>query len=125
VTAVAHELDYEATILTTAKMAGWRRHGERAAQSKKGWRTPIKGEAGWPDLFLVRGPEAIAAELKVIRAGNLPTSDQIEWLECLAAVPGITALVLWLPRELDLFNTALFKRPFVWRDWKMTLRDSA
>lgn len=123
--AVAHELEYEATILSAAQTAGWRRHGERPAQSKKGWRTPIKGEAGWPDLFLVRGPEAVAAELKVIRPGNVPTTDQIAWIEKLAAVPGITALVLWLPRELDLFNTALFGRPFVWRDWKMTLRDSA
>lgn len=116
------ELDYEQTILDMAKIAGWRRHGERPALSKKGYRTPIKGEAGWPDLILAKGRQMIAAELKVIRPDNKPTLDQIAWLERLDAIPGVTALVLWLPDEMDRFNAALFAQPFTWQPYGFTLR---
>ena len=44
---------------------------------------------GWPDLFMVKGGRAIAAELKVGR--RKPTEAQLSWLEALADVPGVEA----------------------------------
>lgn len=102
----AHELACEQTILEAAKLAGWRRHGERPAMSKKGYRTPIKGEPGWPDLILVKNGWMIAAELK--RHPNAPDAEQIEWLRVLSHVPGVLALLVWVPEDMDAFNAALF-----------------
>lgn len=44
--------------------------------------------AGFPDLVLLRAGVLVFAELKVKR--NKPTAAQREWLDALAAVPGIT-----------------------------------
>lgn len=116
----AHELDCERSILEAAELAGWRRHGERPAQSKKGWRTPIKGEPGWPDLVLVKGRWMLAVELK--RKPNAPDDDQLAWLAALGNVPGILPLLVWVPEEMDDFNTALFGRllyPGQFDRWKV------
>lgn len=109
----ARELECEGTILQAAEMAGWRRHGERAAVSRKKWSTPIKGDAGWPDLVLANGTQVIAAELK--RYPNEPTDDQLTWLRMLDNRPHVVALVLWVPEQMDTFNTQLFTRhTFEW-----------
>lgn len=115
----AHELLCERTILEAAQIAGWRRHGERPARDKKGYKTPIKGEAGWPDLILAKGAVLIAAELK--RWPREPDPEQVLWLERFEAVPGCRALVLWVPDEMDEFNAQLFARRFVWRQLVETL----
>lgn len=116
----AKELECERTILDAAQIAGWRRHGERAAMGKtKGYRTPIKGEAGWPDLVLARRGQFVVAELK--RDPNEPTDEQVAWLTILDNRPHVVALVLWVPDEMDAFNTRLFNRPFAWRPLEQTI----
>lgn len=115
----ALELDCEKSVLEAAQIAGWRRHGERAARTKKGWVTPVKGEPGWPDLVLVKGPMMVAAELK--RPGNKPTPDQVAWLEAFDRLPGCIALVLWVPVQMDEFNNRLFARRFWWAPLAQTL----
>lgn len=116
----AKELACEASILEAAQIAGWRRHGERAAMGKtKGYRTPIKGEPGWPDLVLARRGQIVAAELK--RDPNEPTDAQIAWLNVLDNPPHVVALVLWVPEQMDEFNTRLFNRPFSWVPLERTL----
>jgi hypothetical protein len=104
----AKELECEQTILSAAKIAGWRRHGERPAQSRKKWSTPIKGDPGWPDLVLVRGPVMLCVELK--RHPNTVDPEQLEWLRVLGKVPGVWALLVWVPEDMDAFNEALFGR---------------
>lgn len=121
----AKELECEATILEAAQIAGWRRHGERPAMSKKGHKTPIKGEAGWPDLILVKGAQMVCVELK--RWPRTPDPAQIAWLEKLDKIPGVVALVLWVPEQMDEFNAQLFTagapamRRFVWVPLARTL----
>jgi hypothetical protein len=119
VNARAHEVDCEATILEAAQIGGWRRHGERPAQSKKGWRTPIKGEAGWPDLILVKTGNMLAVELK--RHPNEVEPEQLAWLRALDRVPGVLGLVVWVPEDMDYFNTALcaFFEPFHFDRWRV------
>lgn len=52
---------------------------------------------GWPDLFMVRGERAVAAELKVGR--NKPTQEQWDWLKALA-VAGVETHV-WYPESWE------------------------
>lgn len=78
---------------------GWLVHAERAARSDKGWRTPIKGNAGWPDLALSRGPEFIVCELK--RKPYRLTNEQIIWLNGLAQ--SVETHLAYVPEEQDLF----------------------
>lgn len=103
------ELQCERTIIEAARIAGWRVHGERAAMNRSGrYATPIKGDRGFPDLILVRDGEMIAVELK--RKPNKVEADQKAWLDVLGAVPGVTALVVWVPEQQDAFIASLFKK---------------
>jgi hypothetical protein len=52
---------------------------------------------GWPDLFMVRDEEAIAAELKAEKGRVQP--HQVEWLQALEAC-GIETFV-WRPSDFD------------------------
>jgi hypothetical protein len=55
-------------------------------------------ERGWPDLALVRPPRLILAELKSEK-GKL-TPQQTEWLEDLAACPGVECFT-WRPSDFE------------------------
>lgn len=100
----ATERQCEDTIIEAARMLGWRVHAERPAQSGKGWRTPIRGDAGWPDLVLARGRRLIFAELK--RKPNKVEPAQREWLDALAAT-GVEAHVVWVPEGMTAFLAEL------------------
>lgn len=103
------ELQCERTIIEAARIAGWRIHGERAAMNRSGrYATPIKGDRGFPDLILVRDGEMIAVELK--RKPNKVEADQKAWLNALDDVPGVTALVVFVPEQMDAFIATLFRK---------------
>lgn len=104
----AGELACEATIIAAARTFGWRVHGARPARTGKGWATPIKGHAGFPDLVLVRGGELLVVELK--RKPNKVEPAQRVWLDALAGA-GVEALVVWVPEQLDEFCARLAQRP--------------
>lgn len=80
------EKAFQAAVVKLAKRHGWRTFHVYDMR---------KSQAGWPDLFLCRGPVAIAAELKV--GDNKLTADQLNWLEALAAT-GIKTFV-WTPES--------------------------
>lgn len=103
----AVERDWESTIIDAARLGGWLVHAERPAPSKRGWRTPIRGHAGWPDLVLVRGGRMIVAELK--RRPNKVTDSQRIWLEWLARA-GVDARVVWVPDDVDALCAELVGR---------------
>ena len=56
------------------------------------------GAKGWPDLFAVRGSDAIAWELKTQRGKVSP--EQTQWIGQLDLVPGVNARVI-RPSDLD------------------------
>jgi hypothetical protein len=72
---------FEAQVDQLARLCGWRIHGARAARTKRGWRTPIVGDAGFPDRVYVRGPVVLFRELKAGKARLSP--GQKEWGEAL------------------------------------------
>jgi hypothetical protein len=74
------EGDFKASVLGAAEWYGWVVHHGRPARTKNGWRTPIEGLPGFPDLVLARRGRVILAELKTHRRGSEPTEDQRRWL---------------------------------------------
>jgi len=104
---VALEGDYEDTLVDGARTLGYRVHVQRKARTAAGYRTTIKGDAGWPDVVICGRGRFIVLELK--RPGNKPTPEQRAWLTALVAA-GIDARVLIVPNELDDFLEELGHR---------------
>jgi hypothetical protein len=69
----------------------------------KGWRTPMSGDPGFPDLVLARDGVVIVAELKSRR--GQPTDDQKMWLEALGAHAR-----LWRPQDWPAIEQELRRR---------------
>jgi len=102
------ELAYERTVIEAARVGGWRVHGERSAMNRHGkYATPIKGDAGFPDLILCRGEQLLAIELK--RKPRKPTTDQLAWLTALTTA-GADARVVYVPEQLHALCQELANR---------------
>lgn len=99
------ERSFTDAVLKLARLRGWRcHHGRPAMLSSGAWRTAIQGDAGFPDLVLVRKGRCIIAELKV--GNGKPTTAQESWLVAFKDVPGIEAR-LWYPTNWDEIETML------------------
>lgn len=97
------------TIVEAAKRGGWRVHATPPAQRANGnWVTPVQGDAGWPDLILLRNGELLIRELK--RRPYTVKPEQQAWLDGLRAA-GVDADVLWVPEQQDAFIARLMARP--------------
>lgn len=95
----ADEATFQAVVIETARLAGWRCAHFRAARTKEGWRVPITADGqGWPDLVLVRPPRLIFAELKSETGKVKP--HQTEWLDVLRLLPQVEVF-LWRPSDWD------------------------
>ena len=92
------EADFLGQVIDLAHLCGWRVQHVRPAWSNKGWRTPIQGDPGFPDLVLVKQPRVIIAELKSDK-GSVD-HEQRAWLTELAGCPGVESYV-WKPRIWD------------------------
>ena len=72
------EADLTANVIAAARQLRYMAHHCRPARTNDGsWRTPIQGDAGFPDLCLARGGRVIYAELK--REGKRPDAAQMAW----------------------------------------------
>lgn len=87
-------------VLQLARLRGWRTTHFRPALTERGWRTPLQGDAGFPDLVLARAGVVLIVELK--RDGARPTPEQRAWLEALGHVGR-----LWTPSDWDEIQEAL------------------
>jgi len=80
--AMASETELVTTAIALARSLGWERVAHfRPARTAKGWRTPVEGDKGFPDLVLVR-ERVVWIEAKV--RGEKPSPDQWLWLQALA-----------------------------------------
>jgi hypothetical protein len=93
------EREFQRAVVELARLCGWRVFHARPALNQRGrWLTPIQGDAGFPDLVLVRPPRVLFAKLK--RAGGRLTAAQRGWLEALRACAGVECY-LWTPKEWE------------------------
>lgn len=97
------ESDWTRTVIEAATLHGWRVAHFRPARTARGYRTPVQGHTGSPDLLLARGGVVICAELKTATGRLRP--EQADWLDQLGAHGR-----LWRPADLDDALTEL-RRP--------------
>ncbi|SRR6266496_2024542 len=83
-------------VVDLARLQGWLIHHCRPAHTAKGWRTPITGTPGFPDLVLARPPRLILAELKSM-SGGVHRLQRV-WLVALHGIPGVETHV-WRPKH--------------------------
>jgi hypothetical protein len=98
------EADWLRSVGDALDLCGWAWIHHRPARRAHGqWATPTQGNGarGWPDIFAVRGPRAVAFELKT--ATGRITTAQTDWLAKLRLV-GVEAHVVWLPQDWDRFT---------------------
>jgi len=107
------EADFVRTVLDAAAVLGWRRIHFRPARTQHGWRTPLQGDVGFPDLVLARpGAPLLLVEVKT-DTGRL-TPAQEAWLATLRQARGHQALV-WRPAQwaqiVQLLQTGRSRQP--------------
>jgi len=83
------EKELTRVLVSAAKECGWKVYHTFLSK----WSSP-----GFPDLFMARGSQALAWELKSEK-GKVSDSQQ-EWLDALALVPGIDVRVV-RPADLE------------------------
>jgi len=93
------EKAFAAQVVQFAKLCGWRVY--------RTW-LPIHSPAGFPDLVLVRGREALFVELKSEKGKLKPAQEQ--WLNALQHVETVNAFC-WKPDHWPLIEAALARRP--------------
>ncbi|MDQ3485726.1 MAG: hypothetical protein M3445_10025 [Actinomycetota bacterium] len=89
------EVECERTIIAAAHTLGYMVHGSRPAASQKGWRTPLKGDKGFPDLVIAGHGRKFFVELK--RKPNRIEPDQLRWHDVLGT------LIVYVPEEQQAF----------------------
>ncbi|MDP2652582.1 MAG: hypothetical protein Q8Q08_00965 [Candidatus Omnitrophota bacterium] len=76
------EADFEDAIIAEARGQGWMVAHFRPARMQDGrWRTPMKGDRGYPDITLVRAGQILMIEAKT-EHGSV-TKEQAQWLDAL------------------------------------------
>ncbi len=88
------ETAWTSRVIDIARLHSWRVAHFRPARTQNGWRTPMEGDIGVPDLILARDGDVLLVELKTDRGRVLP--DQQKWLDHL----GVHGRV-WRPRDSD------------------------
>lgn len=91
------ERDLQNAIVEFARLRGWLVHHARPARTQRGYRTPIQGDPGFPDLVLARAGELVFIELKSAR-GRL-SHDQKRWFSTLERAGA--RIYLARPQNLD------------------------
>lgn len=90
---LASESDLQTFVVDYARLNGWLVHHTRPARTSQGWKTPIQGDAGYPDLTLARNGTVIFAELKSQRGRVRP--EQQAWID------HIGVCHVWRPEDIE------------------------
>lgn len=94
------ETEFADTIIELAHWYGWQVAHFRPARTAKGWRTPMQGDVGFPDLVLARDGVVMFVELKSM--GGRLSAGQKRWGEQLGAIWQV-----WRPTDLELAKQVL------------------
>jgi len=94
-------------VVELAHLYGWLVHHTRPAQMPSGrWATPIQGDAGFPDLVLVKGKSTIFVELK--SAIGRTSDAQDRWIAALQNAG--QEVHIWRPRDITTIKDRLNER---------------
>jgi hypothetical protein len=70
-----NERDWQSRVVGYARLRGWLVNHARPATTAGGWRTPVQGDPGFPDLALARGQPATRDEGAVVTITGGRTED--------------------------------------------------
>jgi len=103
------EKDFQAAVVTFAKLCGWRVQHTRTVQIRPGvWATPVQGHAGFPDLVLAHPTRGVLfVELKTI--GGRLSKDQKDWLIVLSE--SAAEVYVWYPSDWPQIEERLQREP--------------
>jgi hypothetical protein len=90
------EQDFTNAVIQLAQYRGWLVAHFRPGRTVKGWRTPVQGHRGYPDLTMSRAGRLIFAELKTQKGKTTPEQDL--WITALQA--SNAEVYVWRPRDL-------------------------
>jgi hypothetical protein len=77
------EKDFQKAVTDALTVFSWRWVHFRPARTQRGWRTPLSGSPGFPDLVAVRGDRVLYVETKA--ANGKLRDEQRSWLSALGA----------------------------------------
>lgn len=97
------ESAFQDRLIAEARLRGWLVAHFRPGRTATGWRTPVQGDAGFPDLVLVRGGRLIWAELKSEK-GKL-SEKQEKWIRALRECG--CEVHIWRPSSISDVEAAL------------------
>ena len=99
--------DWEGQVIDLAVLFNWRVHHVRPARTEHGWRTPLSGHPGFPDLVLARNGRVIFAELK--SGAAVLDANQKAWRDAFepSAGPPLVEWCCWYPKDWDQIVEAL------------------
>jgi len=102
------EAVFQARMEAYASERGWSYMHLIPVPSRVGWRTPYAGTLGkgWPDLFMVRGDRAVAAELKRDKAAKKATKEDQKRVLSLLGLAGVETY-LWCPDDWEEIESVL------------------
>jgi len=94
---------FESAVADALELFGWRWCHFRPGWTRRGWRTPLSGDAGFPDFVAVRGDRLLFAEVKG-ESGSL-SPEQREWRDALVAAGA--EWYCWRPQDTEAMVEAL------------------
>jgi len=99
---------FQSQVIMLAKLHGWLVMHTRAVEIRPGvWKTPLTGNAGFPDLVIAHATRGVIfAELKVEK-GKLSAMQEV-WLRTLSEA-GMTTYV-WRPKDIPMISNILAGR---------------
>jgi VRR-NUC domain len=90
------EAELQKAVIAMARQFHWRVYHTLPARVKGDrWVTPTQGDAGFPDLVLVRDTRCMAVELKADK--GVMRQTQVEWINALAAAS--IEVDVWKPAD--------------------------
>jgi VRR-NUC domain len=97
------EAQFQKAVTDALSVLGWRWCHFRPARTARGWRTPLSGDAGFPDIVAVRDKRVLFLELKAER-GRL-SGEQAGWLAELGYAG--ESVHCWRPSDWDVIEETL------------------
>ena len=95
------ESDFQQSVIDLAQLSGWKVAHFTVGITKAGYRTPMIGDKGYPDITAVKNGQLIFAELKTEK--GKPSTDQQDWLMALGEVSYMAqaniSVYLWRPSD--------------------------
>lgn len=79
------EDDLKGLVIDALHQYRWLVHHDRPARTNQGWKTPIEGDKGFPDVVAVHPRTGVTMFLELKSASGPLKPEQTEWLDRLVA----------------------------------------